>query len=185
MASQHIQDDEVAKSSSNIHVAAPSSSFRQLSRSPHPYYRRSSTLLEVDNGLTGNEGSFQQTRSWRVTPRSSSDSGTEADDESTGILKGLPAPPTRPRKGLRGIREKDESPDSSSALEQPWLLQQKTRTRNRAYVEAVEASRKAKRRRRVGLLRRLSETLLLLAVGCIVASRGEARKAAWMWNRGR
>lgn len=187
MASQHIQDDEVAKSSSHIHIAAPSSSFRQSSRSPHPYHRRSSRLLEVDNGgSTGNGGSFQGTpRSWRVTPRSSSDSGTEADDESTGILKGLPAPPTRPRKGLRGIREQDGSPDSGSALDQPWLSQQKTRARDKVDAEALEALRRAKRRRRVGLLRRLSETLLLLAVGCIVASRGEARTAAWEWSRGR
>lgn len=185
MASQHIQDDEVARSSSNLHIGAPRSSFRHLSRSPHPYHRRSFKLLEVDNGSTGNEGNSQRRRSWRVTPKSSSDSGTEADDESTGILKGLPAPPTRPRKGLRGIREQDGSPDSGSALDQPWLSRQKARTRNRIDAEAVEAMRKARRRRRVGLIRRLSETLLLLAVGYIVISRSGTRAAARKWSRGR
>lgn len=192
MASRRIQDDEIARSSSHLHIAAPRSGFRHLSRSPHPYHRRSSKLLEAEGSSPGNDESFQQTRNWRRTPKSSSDSGTEADDESTGLLKGLPAPPTRPRKGLRGIREHDGSPDSGSAQDQPWLLQQKTGNRNigggptdRADTEAAEALKKFTRRRRVGLLRRVSETLLLVAVGSIVASGSEARAAVRNWQRGR
>ncbi|KAL9107535.1 MAG: hypothetical protein Q9187_008411, partial [Circinaria calcarea] len=41
-------------------------------------------------------------RKRRKLSTSPSESGTEADDEA-GLLKGLPAPPSRPRKGLRDL----------------------------------------------------------------------------------
>ena len=191
MAPQHLYDDGVAKSSPHIQIAAPNNNFRHLSRSPHPYHRRGSKLFDGDNTATGNAESFQQTRRWGMTPKSSSDSGTEADDESTGLLKGLPAPPTRARKGLRGIRSNDGSPDSGSALDQPWLSQQKIRPQHtgggvtdRIDAETLEALRKTAKRRRVAILRRLSETVLLLAVGVAVFARSEVRVAACVWKRG-
>jgi hypothetical protein len=190
MASQHIQDDEVATSSSRLHLTTPGSRFRHLSRSPHPYHRRGTKLLEGDSGSTGNEDSFQQTPVWRRTPRTSSDSGTEADDESTGLLKGLPAPPTRPRKGLRGIQEHDASPDSGSAQDQPWLLRRKTSQNSsqgpvdKVEVGVVEALNKISRRRKIGFLRRLFEALLLLGVGSIVTLGNGVRIAVKHWNRG-
>ncbi|KAK2761283.1 hypothetical protein FQN54_001805 [Arachnomyces sp. PD_36] len=191
MAAQNIQDDEViAKSSSHLHIAPPNESFRNLSRSPHPYNRRGSKLAEVDGFPTTNEESFQQPWGRRITPRSSSDSGTEADDESTGLLKGLPAPPTRPRKGLRGIREHDGSPDSTSAQDRLWLLQRGTRSRStagglagRLDSETAEVSRRIARRRKVELLRRLSETFLLLTVGLIVVAGSGVLEAVRNWDR--
>lgn len=182
----------IAKSSSHLHTAPPSDSFRNLSRSPHPYNRRGSKLAEADGFPTTNEESFQQQWGRRRTPRTSSDSGTEADDESTGLLKGLPAPPARPRKGLRGIREHDGSPDSTSAQDQSWLSQRGTRSRNNAGgsagkmdAETAEVSRRIARRRRVEILRRLSETSLLLTVGLIVVGGSGALEAVRNWNRRR
>jgi hypothetical protein len=126
-----------------------------------------------------------------MTPKSSSDSGTEADDESTGLLKGLPAPPARPRKGLRGVRSNPESPDSGSAQDQQWLLlQSKSRDiggglTDRIDAETMENKRKTVKRRRIGFLRRLSETILLLAVGTTVLTGNEVRVAVRIWERGK
>ena len=99
---------------------------RVLSRSPHPYHRRKSgpqTSRESrpetgDNnylpspsptpspGDTGDEESTSANRNLarRRPARTPSDSGTEADDEGFSLLKRLPAPPIRPKKGLRGSR---------------------------------------------------------------------------------
>ncbi|KAI1810937.1 hypothetical protein GGS20DRAFT_565259 [Poronia punctata] len=65
---------------------------RLLSRSPHPYTRRPSELLEPS-------GSYPLRRDLAKESSPPTDSGTEADDEH--FLKGLPAP-RRPYKGLRG-----------------------------------------------------------------------------------
>ncbi|KAI1115778.1 hypothetical protein F5Y14DRAFT_103462 [Nemania sp. NC0429] len=65
---------------------------RLLSRSPHPYHRQTSELLEPSTS-----SSYAIRHSSQPT-----DSGTEADDEH--FLKGLPAP-RRLHKGLRGRNE--------------------------------------------------------------------------------
>ncbi|EER45521.1 conserved hypothetical protein [Histoplasma capsulatum H143] len=79
-------------------LIAPSflDSRQQLSRSPRPYSRRGSSLITpMDNVESGN-----YTTSRGKSSITSSESGTEADDESTGFLKGLPAPQIRPRQTL-------------------------------------------------------------------------------------
>lgn len=103
---------------------------RVLSRSPHPYTR---------------------------VPKPSktpSDSGTEADDESTGVLKGLPAPPARPRKGLEdGSKRSSDGQDKKKTVE-----------------------------KRPEVLRRLCEVALVLGVGVVVFRPVEVRDVAWVWR---
>src|SRR2546423_12714977 len=81
---------------------------RSLSRSPHPYHRRSASLIAAEaNARSIRTGDGPLTS----TSPSSGDSGTEADDErGKGFLKGLPAPPLRARKGLRGATPVDRTP---------------------------------------------------------------------------
>lgn len=114
-------------------------STRPFSRSPHPYTRT-------------------RTRTSKPPSKTPSDSGTEADDESTGLLKGLPAPPARPRKGL------DDG------------------TTKRAGSDGLE--RKKAGERRAEVLRRVCEVGLVLGVGVVVVRPAEVRDLAWVWRGG-
>ena len=107
-----------------------------------------------------------------------SDSGSEADDESGPLLKTLPAPPLRLRKGL-----KDESAlgTPSPLLTPSYLDDEKRRVsfeasfKRRASLqshtstdeEALAIQDKFRKRRRAELLRRLTETVLLLSIGFV------------------
>ena len=100
----------------------------RLSRSPHPYHhrplRKETVSCRPSLGINiGKEqahikqlpelwptnrigvyrsGSFKHSNgAQRKASSSPSESGTEADDEGAGLLKGLPAPPLRPHKGLK------------------------------------------------------------------------------------
>lgn len=152
---------------------------RHLSRSPHPYHRTGSrnpeSLLVPEPG----------DRSW---PRTSSDSGTEADDESNGILKGLPAPPLRPRKGLRAGRPASDEYDWLPLLP-PWTAFARSTSSSRssegeAEVNAVEAREKLSRKRRAEVLRRLAEIGLSVSVCVVVLLRERTRLLAWDWGNG-
>lgn len=149
-----------------------------ISRSPHPYHRRGSSLVDRDYIASSQATENSIDRPTKVSPRSSSDSGSEADTEGPALLKGLPAPPSKPRKGLR-LSQKDgvESPlvtpsllddgDRKLCLEasrkisspaKPAGLAAETRNRREKYT----------RRKQAELIRRLSETALLLVLGTIV-----------------
>ena len=157
---------------------------RQPSRSPHPYRRKGShsASLPADSG----------DRSTRLHwPRTSSDSGTEADDESTGVLKGLPAAPLRPRKGLRSGRQVAGEEDQWFPVLRPWpsITRSTSRSSRRssgeeAEVEATGLREQAKRKRRIGILQRLLETALLLSVGAVVLGQEDTRSVAWAWRKG-
>lgn len=173
---------------------------RQLSRSPHPYHRNGSSVhirvhdpppLRSENGdppVSAPKGI--------KSPKTSSDSGTEADDESTGILRGLPAPPLRPRKGLRSHRNGSEDDmDSWISIFQPLpALLGRSRPSSRgsrrssvedAELEAVGLRRqKLRREKRIEVLRRLSEVALLLSVGGVVSLPEGVREVAWAWRKG-
>lgn len=88
--------------------------YTHLSRSPHPYHRkRLDQILRPDTSqylpspaLTpyhSDSEKFAKDDLPTSTSRlgSPSESGTEADDEGFGLIKALPAPPIKPRKGLR------------------------------------------------------------------------------------
>lgn len=187
----------------------------RLSRSPHPYHRTGLSVSDsspkpwsraagqerfpvarsATQPIWKNEEGFSDSaisRAWKAS--SSSDSGTEADDESGGILRGLPAPPIRPWKGL-----KDPEDDITlSPLVTPTNLDDDQRRgslgyqiKNRESVQGLglidEESRKLHdkytRRKRAELLRRLSETLLLGGVGYLVYEH-ELKPSSPTWKQG-
>ncbi|RMZ39080.1 hypothetical protein AFCA_006067 [Aspergillus flavus] len=162
-----------------------SDSLRNSSRSPHPYHRKGSKRSEPH--LLPTDGRDQPNpNSW---PKTSSDSGTEADDESTGILKGLPAPPLRQRKGLRSGFNGAADRDSWLPLLQPWpsLGRSTSRSSRQSSSEDTGTGRVGLRgkagEKRLEVLRRLLETGLLLSVGAVVLSQENTRLLAWAWRK--
>jgi len=160
---------------------------RQFTRSPHPYHRSRRLLSRTPS----EHGDRLQPLSYSKASRTPSDSGTEADDESTGILRGLPAPPVRPRKGLRADGNGTGNSDAWLPSLQPWpsfvrsaIRPSRGSSEEGADGKAIERTR-IRRRRRVEILRRLLETALLLSVGIVVLLQRDARSLAWAWRKGR
>jgi len=125
-------------------------------------------------------------RKRRKDSSSPSESGTEADDERGATFLGLPAPPNRPRKGLKGAN----LTGTASPLLTPSYLDEESRTseaknwpKSRKSLqnqrgndeETIKIREKFARRRRAELMRRVSETLLLGAVGCVACMSDTAR----------
>ena len=175
-----------------------------LSRSPRPYSRQQCDVLQ-DNGntaaclhnallsptVTESSLNFDERvhtyfdadhRKRRKGSTSPSDSGTEADDErGRSSLLGLPAPPVKPRKGLKGPRGSGtESPlltpsylDSESrrldskVLSKRWGNFQSQTCINE---ETIRLRQKFNQRRRAELIRRISEIVLMGAIGFIACS---------------
>ena len=175
---------------------------RQRSRSPHPYYRNSVELpltkaTSPNERLGGGnenppfqgqglskppESEYFETddRKRRKSYTSPSESGTEADDERPSFLKGLPAPPSRPRKGLRGPKSFGAAATSSPYLTPSYLdqyqptppkakLRRQVSPRDQAVAneETRQILEKYTKRRRAELVRRVVETALLAGVGYI------------------
>lgn len=159
---------------------------RQFNRSPHPYHRsrRLGSRTPSDQGDRLRPHSY-----YSKSSRTPSDSGTEADDESTGILRGLPAPPVRPRKGLRSGGSTAVDSETWLPTLQPWttFVRPTARGPRRSSEDEVGKAAEEKdlgRRRRVEVLRRLSETTLLLSVGAVTLLQRDARSLAWSWRKG-
>ena len=175
-----------------------------LSRSPRPYSKQQCDVLQdsgnsaaclrnarlsptvIDSSLNFEERVHTyfdaDHRKRRKGSTSPSDSGTEADDEcGHSSLLGLPAPPVKPRKGLKGPRGSEtESPlltpsylDSESrrldskVLSKRWGNLQSQTCINE---ETIRLRRKFIQRRRAELIRRVSETVLMGAIGFITCS---------------
>jgi hypothetical protein len=193
----------------------------RLSRSPHPYYRISSKIANrerdesarsdyhqaSDSGsINGNSNVVQRKKQrnsnrngngWsKTSPRASSESGTEADDESTGLLKGLPAPPVRSsRKGLRSTAGRDDPLLwLQHETSQSWSLFVRSPVRQMKRSSSEESIRSnatyatvrgvVARRKRNEVMRRVTETALLLSVGVVVLLREDARSYASSWHKG-
>ena len=178
---------------SNEHTEKARGSSCRLSRSPHPYYRRRghshnvqggsrnatrSRLASVINSDDDRAASYRNGHISNdlINSRSTSDSGTDADDESGLILKSLPAPPIKSRKGFIG----QDGHGTSSPLLTPSYLDDEDRRlalerqlrRSHSDLQSVstdDETRKVRekftRRRRAEFLRRISETLLFGFVG--------------------
>ncbi|MCJ1233861.1 hypothetical protein MMC14_001819 [Varicellaria rhodocarpa] len=186
----------------------PRPKFR-LARSPHPYHRQSIDISKeiISNGFKhktrhaapsplspivapsaintyrdGLEYFDTDSRKRRKVSASPSGSGTEADDERGSLLKGLPAPPTRPRKGLKASGHLTTSATQSPLLtpscidteerkvagERHFKTRgglQKTGALN--YDEVQKVREKLTRRKRAELLRRISESICIMIVGYI------------------
>ncbi|MCJ1350483.1 MAG: hypothetical protein MMC33_000464 [Icmadophila ericetorum] len=180
----------------------------RLSRSPHPYHRRSVDLINQGRYGGGEylnndqahlhplrsattctykdiyntrPGFFDaDARKRRKISTSPSESGTEADDEGGELLKGLPAPPRRLRKGLKG-RESRGSDRAHSPLLTPSLLNDEqwhftaggTLKKKGSFrkLENEEERRKVRtkvlKQRRAEILRRVLEAACLAIVGYI------------------
>ncbi|KAI1363557.1 hypothetical protein F5Y08DRAFT_309084 [Xylaria arbuscula] len=142
-------------------------SLRPLSRSPHPYHRQISELLEPSSYY------FPRRRS----PPPPTDSGTEADDEH--FLKGLPAP-RRWHKGLRGRNE------ASSGASTPYLVPYDDEDRrvipgakndrSSSVQTSAAVSDKWRRKRTKEIIRRLAELLILGGLGLFVRGNPRVRR---------
>jgi hypothetical protein len=176
-------------------------SARQLSRSPYPYHRQNGRLQQssldprqgrmlrtpIDTESTFHERKpdyntqfiYSDSRKRRKISTSPSESGTEADDERPVLLKGLPAPPFRPRKGWKpagglgtnsrssplltpsALDDGRESPmagDMTGSLGPPRLEAE-------GDTQAKQKKGKNPKRRQAELLRRVLEAMSLAAVG--------------------
>ncbi len=138
-----------------------------LSRSPHPYRRRLETLHQGHD----EEPSLPPDG---ISRSESNESGTEADDERGPILRGLPAPPLRSHKGLRGSTPAGLSPATSPLPSPPATLQDTlhetigyfyaSKDRDESAPDGLEerGKREAYIRRKKGeIWRRATETILL------------------------
>ncbi|KAL5333546.1 hypothetical protein BJX70DRAFT_392086 [Aspergillus crustosus] len=148
---------------------AASQDLRSLSRSPLPSRRNGSVHTRT---------------------RTSSDSGTEADDESTSLLKGLPVPPTRSRKGARPTWNGGGDHDLWLPGLQRWpsLARSTSRSSRRSSVgdneaEILELKDKFKAKRRVEIIRRGFEAALLLSVGGVALGQESVRSLVWAWKK--
>lgn len=165
-------------------------------RSPHPYRRRKETIPDRTfiSERPGNQDSTISPRTrindeetstsksdavsrWQ-NKTSPSESGTEADDESGVVLKGLPAPPIRWRKGLRDAEGKEESsplltPSYLDDDEKRLAIERQFRRLSNAQSplltdeETLKIRDKFIQRRRAELLRRISETVIVSFVGYV------------------
>ncbi|KAF2759247.1 hypothetical protein EJ05DRAFT_499662 [Pseudovirgaria hyperparasitica] len=181
------------------HEEVDPEALRFFNRSPHPYHRRSASIDAVDRpddlSTSLDEGtSPQHTGSrerarrpgcleWTTqfkTPHSSSDSGSEADDESYSVFRALPAPPIKPRKGLRDLA--GELDGSNTPLLSPAQVDEDGQKYETSYFqlrrggikqslvdeEAIAARKRYVKRRRAEMLRRTTEVGLNAVIGVIV-----------------
>lgn len=155
--------------------------------------RRRSPLVSRKNTDDDDEDEDEHERkhlsSRRYHDPTPSDSGTEADDEH--FLKGLPAPRIRPHKGLRGTDgtfSASPSPLPSPAFQDGDVFRQIGYARANTQTGKGEAARKAtdkfRRKRKVEIIRRISETAILAFVGGIICINSEVRQLIWLWRRG-
>ena len=151
----------------------------RLSRSPHPYHRRGTSLIESQVEKVNHPQPKDQSTG-PSTFNSSSESGTEADDERGRFLKSLPAPPLRPHKGLRDAPFEDPtsqpSPlDTPSAVEdndKQLSLHAAGKMGTWSVVRGSEIHtirEKYTKRKRSEVVRRITETALFFTVGLIVS----------------
>lgn len=181
---------------------------RRLSRSPHPYHRQQfelphssersnptspstqSPLRSTQN--TDDEGQESSRPSVAGYRESNSDSGTEADDEH--FLKGLPAPKLRPHKGLRdGDNSLSTSPSpllspvalSEDAQKIPGYLRKVSAALAvQSEEDAAKVLEKLRRKRKIEIIRRLTEAALLMFVGGVLCLNTEVRSLLGLFRRG-
>ena len=189
---------------------------RQRSRSPHPYHRSkadATSAAQADGRNITPRFSLGHTavgynataffdadrRKRRKISTSPSDSGTEADDESSGLLRGLPAPPARPRKGLKDTRLGGAEHITSPLLTPSYLdegrqkgsvqytqnQRENSRNQPRTDDEVQRFRLKFARRRRAEIFRRAVETALLGLLGILVFSNDKVNMVARQWDRGK
>ncbi|KAK1760865.1 hypothetical protein QBC47DRAFT_334768 [Echria macrotheca] len=187
--SEHLQPPAVSSPHSSD-ADHDGEQLRILSRSPHPYHRQSSELLEPSDRLayttatsTAFDGGLRVSSYSLKDSTPASESGTEADDEH--FLKGLPAPKARLHKGLRGKNEPLSG--SSTPLLSPAILEEEGRkTCSSPHGGALDRDRRntAERiRRRKELVRRGAEILLLGCQAGLLATNHEVQPLLRLYRR--
>ncbi|PVH95706.1 hypothetical protein DM02DRAFT_617693 [Periconia macrospinosa] len=154
-------------------------------RSPHPYHHHQSRGLQTSAESSSTD--FLRTSLHpdhdegrrRTLIQSPSESGTEADDEGLGFIKALPAPPLRPRKGLRAPQGAGLDGGASPLLTPSVLDEDALNFGNKKTKfpsgggssptddEAQAARQKYLKRRRNEVLRRATEAALLAAISLL------------------
>ena len=156
---------------------------RQLNRSPHPYHHQSTDLPHLSDRFALRNGLTSFPFSKESTP--ASDSGTEADDEH--LLKGLPAPRSRPHKGLRGRNELVSGPPTP--LASPIITEGDGPFQPVAKPSAKESFEKKRaqdqNRRTKIFVRRIVEVCILAVLGWIVQSNPAVNRALLPWRSGK
>lgn len=154
----------------------------KLSRSPHPYHRRRKDATTDPATSVRSQLSPPDDPTATFVHSSSTESGTEADDERGPILKGLPAPPLAVRKGLRGgtpvaptpALSPLPTPPISSANDGSAYFQKGKRgtEEHRQRQEEKRISReKYSMRRQAEIVRRSTECALLCCTAVVVCAR--------------
>ncbi|KAK5952597.1 dolichol kinase [Knufia fluminis] len=155
------------------------------SRSPHPYHRKSISLSQrPENDSSTDVRSSDAVRS----SDSSEDHAIEADDEKGPLLR-LPAPPIRGRKGLKDGDDPSVewtplvSPVPTPSVEKPGFSF--TSAKHSGKPEQIKGEQdeiyaKYIQRRRAEVVRRVTETVLLLAVGLLSSLDRRAGSISWV-----
>lgn len=180
---------------------------RRLSRSPHPYHRQNVEIPHASERFgsyapptqsplrsrhnTDDEDQYVGAYSPGYNASTNSDSGTEADDEH--FLKGLPAPKIRPHKGLRGLDgslSSSPSPLLSPAIpdgdtpKEGYLTRATLPTTSLKESDAHKIAEKLRHKRRVEVIRRVTEAGILASVAGLLCLSPEVRQLIWLWRRG-
>lgn len=201
------------------HSLSERDALRFFTRSPHPYHRHQVAKASNKGASSGGAGigssptttptphlsdaegpvvaSQENGKSCRNGSETPSESGTEADDEGYGFIKALPAPPVKPRKGLRDTRgyivDGTPSPlltpsqldDQERRLSQDFLRAiKKSETISLSDNEARAARAKYVKRRRAEVIRRLSEVALLGAIGGLILCDQTIWQFSARWHTG-
>jgi hypothetical protein len=162
---------------------------RVLSRSPHPYHRQKSELLQPSDrivykaAVAVTRNSADGTANFTKESTPVSDSGTEADDEN--FLKRLPAPKARLHKGLRG-QDEPLSGTSTPLLSPAVLEEEGRRTPTISSRDRLDNRRfkGEKIRRRKELVRRSAEVVLLVCLAGLVQTNQDVQPFITIWRRG-
>lgn len=191
--------------------------FELFRRSPHPYLRHRADLSNTQSpsGISSNNASAPRTppcpsghtisdedrrKRGKHNSQSPSESGTEADDEGYQFVKALPAPPLRPRKGLRD-RQGLGREEGLSPLLTPTQIEEEVRKYSDEYFngkkaafqggetsppneEAKAARQKYIKRRRNEIIRRTTESALLAAIVILAFGGCHCWSKLLEWHRG-
>ena len=178
--------------SSRSNLLSPPSDRVHLSRSPHPYRRRSESLDKDQDKDARTRSSTPD----GISRSDSTESGTEADDERGPILRGLPAPPLRSHKGLRGSTPIGLSPAISPLPSPPATLQDTiqetigyfaTGREQKCATDEVSEERLSRevyiRRKKGEIVRRITETVLLGALAFLSYLTAYSSADIAQWRR--
>ncbi|KAH7401782.1 hypothetical protein DE146DRAFT_441148 [Phaeosphaeria sp. MPI-PUGE-AT-0046c] len=176
--------DQIRKSSPER--SATSSQHATLQRPKHP-----NRMISDASGRKRRRTSPQS----RSQSQSPSESGTEADDEGYSFVKALPPPPLRPHKGLRDTGGSVQSPlltptqidDEGRKFSDEYFNKKRKGTGQGELSftdeEARIARQKYRKRRRMELVRRTTETALLAAIGAFAVSGCNCWVSLLRWHR--